>query len=218
MPVSELPSPDDERGSTIVELLVGMAMGMVVLAGLSMVIISTLHGNARVDARVEATQNARITMTKIIEQLHSACSSPRLIPIKETSTPTQLVFLHAESGKQSLASPPTVESTIALKGRTLWETEGGVERKLLENVGPGEGSAVFTYSTYQNGALAKVPLSGSQSLGAVAGETIYIQVALNAEPRSNPTRDAGAAATVKDSATLRLTPPQYNTQSAPPCQ
>lgn len=216
--MSELPKVGDERGTTIVELLVGMAMGMIVLAGLSMVIVSTLHGNSRIDARVEATQNARITMTKIIEQLHSACASPRLVPIMETSTPTQLTFLHAENGKQSLASPPKVESTIALKGRTLWETEGGTERKLLENVGPGEGSAVFTYSTYQNGALARIPLSGSESLGAKAAETIYVQVALNAEPRSNPTRDAGAAATVKDSATLRLTPPQYNSQSAPPCQ
>lgn len=216
--MNELPTPGDERGTTLVELLVGMAMGMVVLAGLGMVIISTLHGNARVDARVEATQNARITMTKIIEQLHSACYSPRVIPIQEGSSPTKLVFFHAESGKQSLASPPKVESTIALEGKTLWETEGGVKRRLLENVGPGEGSAVFTYSTYENGALAKVPLTGSQALGSKAAETIYVQAAINAEPRSNPTRDAGAAATVKDSATLRLTPPQYNTQSAPPCQ
>lgn len=216
--MNELPKPGDERGTTLVELLVGMAMGMVVLAGLGMVIISTLHGNARVDARVEATQNARITMTKIIEQLHSACYSPRVIPIQEGSSPTKLVFFHAESGKQSLASPPKIESTIALEGKTLWETEGGVKRRLLENVGPGEGSAVFTYSTYESGALVKVPLTGSQALGSKAAETIYVQAALNAEPRSNPTRDAGAAATVKDSATLRLTPPQYNTQSAPPCQ
>jgi len=216
--MSELPRSGDERGSTIVELLVGMAMGMVVLAGLSMVIISTLHGNARVDARVEATQNARITVTKIIEQLHSACASPRLIPIKEGSTSTKLIFLRAESGKQSLASPPLIESTIALEGNTLWETEGGVRRMLLEKVGPGEGSAVFTYYNFVNGALATSPLSASPSLGANAAETIYIRVALNAEPRANPTKDASATAIVKDSATLRLTPPLYNTQSAPPCQ
>ncbi|MBS1891330.1 MAG: hypothetical protein JST59_08555 [Actinobacteria bacterium] len=213
-----LPEPGDERGTTLVELLVGMAMGMIVLAGLSMVIVSTLHGNARVDARVEATQNARITMTKIIEQLHSACYAPRVIPIKEESSPLKLSFFHAESGKQSLASPPKVESTIALEGKTLWETEGGVKRKLLENVGPGEGSAVFTYYNFVNGALATTPLTASPSLGSKAAETVYLRIALSAEPRSNPTRDASAAATVKDSATLRLTPPQYNTQGAPPCQ
>lgn len=202
----------------MVELLVGMAMGMIVLVGLSMVIISTLHGTARVSARVEATQNARLTMTKIIEQLHSACASPRLIPIKEGSTPTKLVFLHAESGTQSLAAPPLVESTIALEGGTLWETEGGVQRQLLKNVGPGEGSAVFTYYNFEQGHLGTSPLAALPSLEARAAETVYIRVALNAEPRVNSTGDAGADATVKDSATLRPTPPFYNTQNALPCQ
>ena len=217
--MTELPRPDDERGATIVELLVGMAMGMVVLAGLSMVIISTLHGNARVVARVEATQNARLTVTKIVEQLHSACASPRLIPIKEGDSSTQLIFLHAESGKQSLAAPPLVESKIVLEGNgTLWETEKGQKRTLIEHVGPGgPNGELFAYFNYQNGALGTtklpVPLTAS-----TAAETVYVKVMLNADPRANPTKDAGSDATVWDSATLRLTPPLYNTELAPPCQ
>ena len=58
--MSALDAARDERGTTMVELLVGMAMGMIVLGGLSMTIIVVLHGSARVSARVEATHNARI--------------------------------------------------------------------------------------------------------------------------------------------------------------
>jgi hypothetical protein len=217
--MSGLPRPGDERGSTIIELLVGMAMGMIVLAGLSMVIISTLHGNVRVDARVEATQNARLTVTKIIEQLHSACASPRLIPVKEGSSSKELIFLHAANGQSSVASPTLAESKIALDGAgTLWETEGGQKRRLIEHVGPGGPKGeIFSYFNYQSGALSKaalaVPLTASK-----AAETVFIKVMLNAEPRINSTRDASSDATVWDSATLRLTPPVYNTEIAPPCQ
>jgi hypothetical protein len=202
----------------MVELLVGMAMGMIVLAGLSMVIITTLHGNARVTGRVEATQNARIAVTKIIEQLHSACLSPRIVPIKEGSTATELVFVHAPSAQASEVAPPAVESTIALKNGVLWETEKGETRQLIAKVGPGEGNAVFSYFNFEHGHLGELPLTASPSLGTRAAETIYVKVTLNAEPISNPTRDTSADATVWDSATLRLTPPLYNNEGAPPCQ
>lgn len=207
----------DDRGSSIVELLVGMAMGMVVLAGLSMVIITTLHGNARVTRRVEATQNARIAVTKIIEQLHSACLSPRIIPIKESSSATELVFVHAATNEAEAVSPTQVESKVFFSNQALWETEGGATRKLIGNVGPGgPNGEIFSYFKITGGTLATTQLA--VPLNGAAAETVYVKVALNAEPASNPTHDARAGATIWDSATLRLTPPLYNTESAPPCQ
>jgi hypothetical protein len=48
---------------------------------------------------------------------------------------------------------------------------------------------------------------------------VVVKVALTASPRSTPVADAGSDATVRDSATLRLTPPSFNQAvSAPPCQ
>jgi hypothetical protein len=221
--MSGLPGPADERGSTIIELLVGMAMGMIVLAGLSMVIITTLHGNGRVTARVEATQNARLTVSKIIEQLHSACASPRLIPLKSGSSPTELIFLHSETGKASLAAPPLVESKIALDNEgTLWETEKGQKRKLIENVGAGgPNGELFSYFAYQSAGSGRKE-GPTKSLGSLnnstVGEAVYVKVMLNAEPRVDPVKDPGSDAIVWDSATLRLTPPLFNTEAVPPCQ
>jgi hypothetical protein len=207
----------DERGSSLVELLVGMAMGMVVLAGLSMVIITTLHGNARVTGRVEATQNARIAVTKIIEQLHSACLSPRIIPIKENSSATELVFVHATPQEAGAVAPAEIESKVFFSSKALWETENGATRKLIANVGPGGPKGeIFSYFKFENGTVGEVPLP--VPLNKAVGETVYVKVALNAEPSSNSTHDARANATVWDSATLRLTPPLYNSESVPPCQ
>jgi hypothetical protein len=217
----------------MIELLVGMAMGMIVLVGLTMVIIVTLHGNARVDARVEATQNARLTVTKIMEELHSACVSPKIAPIKAGSSGAKLVFWHAAPGQAKAVEPIPAESEITYAEDALWETakvatggtspewifpEQGETRKLIGNVAPPAGGEIFTYYRYEGGKLAEAPIKSP--LGAIeAGEAVLVKVALAAEPASNPVHDESAAATVSDSASLRLTPPSFNeVNPAFPCQ
>jgi Tfp pilus assembly protein PilW len=233
MLMSARPPISDERGSTMIELLVGMAMGMIVLVGLTMVIIVTLHGNARVDARVEATQNARLTITKIMEELHSACVSPKIAPVKSGSSETSLIFWHAAPGQAEAVEPIPVESVITYGESALWQTDKvaaagpnsewifpkvGATQKLLDNVALPAGGRIFTYYRYQNGKFNESPL-GPTLNEAEANETILVQVALAAEPASNPVRDPSANATISDSATLRLTPPSFNeTVAASPCQ
>jgi hypothetical protein len=232
--MSDRPSLSDESGTTIVELLVGMAMGMIVLVGLTMVIITTLHGTARVDARVEATQNARLTVTRIMEQLHSACIAPQIAPVKEGSNATKLIFWHAASNEGHATVPKPVKSEIALtEAGTLSQVDKaetgivngeyvfepvGTTRTLISNVSPPPNGAIFRYYNYVSGALSTSPLATPLSK-ITAGETIYVKVKLVAEPASNPVGDASADATVSDSATLRLTPPSFNeTAAASPCQ
>jgi hypothetical protein len=227
----------DERGTTLVELLVGLAMGMIVLVGLSMTIITVLHGNARVDARVEATDNARIGVTRIIEELHSACVSPQIAPVQKGSTGTTLIFWHAAAGETGKVQPIPVKSKIVWSNGTLtqtdyartggtspkWEFEPetagkGATRILLSNVAPPPGSSsIFTYEMYEAGSLKPLSTTGLSELEAAA--TIVVRVALTASPRSHPVADAGSDATIRDSATLRLTPPSFNQgATAPPCQ
>jgi hypothetical protein len=232
------PSLSDERGTTMIELLVGMAMGMIVLVGLTMTIIVVLHGNSRVDARVEATDNARVAVTRITEELHSACISPQIAPIRTGSNGTELIFWHAAAGQASAVLPTPVKSRIVYSNGTLtqtdyarvggtspsWTFEGeggnhgtGSTRILLSNVGPPpESASLFTYYKYANGA----PVKTATSLGeGEAPEVITVNVALTARPKSTPVADKGSAATVKDSATMRLTPPSFEaTASALPCQ
>lgn len=225
----------DERGTTMVELLVGMAMGSIVLMGLTMTIIVVLHGNARVDARVEATDNARITVTRIMEELHSACISPQIAPIQEGSTGNKLIFWHAAAGEAEKVQPIPVESEIVysssegkISQKDYPRTGGtspnwtfsstGEERKLVSKVAPAAGSTTaFAYYKYEKGGLVKLP--GATLSKIEAESVIVVKVALAASPKSTPVADAGSSATVENSATLRLTPPSFNEEaSALPCQ
>jgi hypothetical protein len=229
------PDPKDESGTTIVELLVGISMGMIVLVGLTLTLVNVLHGTARVDARVEATDNARVTVAGIMEQLHSACVSPQIAPIQKGSTGTTLIFWHAAPGEASAVQPTPVKSKIVLSGTTLteynyaktagnspklWEFEpetGGNKTILLSNVAaPPETSSIFTYEKFEKGK--QIPMTATE-LTTVPEIVIRVNLALTASPRNAPVADKSSAATIEDGATLRLTPPSFNSEaSALPCQ
>lgn len=223
----------DERGTTLVELMVGLAAGMVVLSALTMTIIVTLHGSSRVTARVEATQQARVVLTGLIEELHSACVAPKIAPVLAESTGTSLSFIHAIGAEKRVVSPTPTKSVIAFENGNLTRTdfastggasptwtfaEKGTTRQLLSNVAPVAGSSsIFSYYRYLNGTLSSTPQTTPLNEGAA--ETIEVKVAFNAAPATTPVADAGADASVQDSAVLRLTPPSFNeTSSALPCQ
>ena len=230
----------DERGTTLAELLVGMLMGCVVLIALTSMIIVTLHGNARVDARVEATDNARVGIARIVEELHSACISPQVAPVQGKgtlsavgSTANTLIFWHASAGQGTAVQPTPVKTTISYGSGSLTQTDyaqtggtspkwtfsaTGTEQTLLANVSPPSGSSgIFTYYKYENGSLVR--LTATELSEAEAATVLMVKVALAASPKSSPVVDAGSTATVSDSATLRLTPPSYNEKAmALPCQ
>lgn len=222
-----------ERGTTLVELMVGLAAGMVVLMALTLTIMVTLHGSARVSARVEATQQARLVVTRVIEELHSACVAPKVAPVLPESTGTSLSFIHADGAEREAVAPTPVKTVIALEEGDLFRTdyeatggsspdwtfaESGTTRKLLGDVAPiAPSGSIFGYYRYVGGSLSSTPQA--TPLEAGAAETIQVQVALDVAPGRTPVADAGADAGVRDSAVLRLTPPSYNeTTTALPCQ
>jgi Tfp pilus assembly protein PilW len=232
----------DESGTTMVEMLVGLAMGMIVVTGLTLVVVVTMHASARVSARVEATQDGRVVLANVTEQLHSACVYPKMAPVKggvtgETfaSTPTKLAFVHASSGQGQAVAPTPILSVISLSGTTLsqsdYSSNGGTApnwtfsttasstKQLMTNVGPIPGrTAIFTYYSYLNGGLSE--LAASPTLSATnAGKTIDVRIALNTLPRATPVKDQGNDTSIQDSAVLRLTPPSFNENAtALPCQ
>jgi hypothetical protein len=228
-----------EDGTSMVEVMVGLAMGMVVLAGLSMLLIVTMHGNARVDARVESTDNARLTMTRIMEELHSACVKPTAKPVQEGSTANKLILVHGSYGQATTPSELATKSEITYlsgalsqvdqhatgesNGEYVYGSAPEAARILVSNVGPIESSKpVFKYYKYENGHLSNSLLGTSLTakLGKLeAEETILVNVEFKAEPKSEPVADNGAGAAIRNSATLRLTPPSYTeTAKAFPCQ
>lgn len=211
----------------MVEVMVGLAMGMVVLAGLAMLLIVVTRGNARVGARAEASDNARVTMTRIIEELHSACVSPTKPPVQARSTERRLVFERGTYGGESSANASAITTEIEyLPSGTLVErTNGGSPRTMLTDVSlakdPTEPETTVPVFRYENSTISPEPLvfDGSGELGTEAANTILVKVAFKASPKSEPVADAGAATEIENSATLRLTPPTYRQgEIAKPCE
>jgi hypothetical protein len=227
---------NDERGATMVELIVSTATGLIVLSALTMVIVVSMHANARVSARVDATQRARLVVTKVLQQLHSACVAPRIAPIQTGSTGTSLRFIHAPPSQGAAVAPMPTFTEITLSDGVLTQTDwpgtGGsspnwtysatsTTTELLSGVGPiAPSSSIFSYYASSNGSLAPTPQT--TPLEATATPlTIQVRMALSASPSrgDSPVADPGAAANVRTGATLRLTPPSFN-EAAPalPCQ
>ena len=232
MPLTRLEPIHDESGTTLVELMVAIMTGLVILSALTMVILTTLHGSVRVTARVHATQRARLALDKLMEELHSACVTPEIAPVKEKSNGTVLRFVH-QTGSE--VAPTPVLSVISLSGGTLTQSDykptGGTapnwtfsEEKpsstqtLLTKVAPiPPSSSIFSYYSYSGGTISSTPqttpLSKEEAL-----LTVEVHAALTAAPETTPVADAGASASVQNSATLRLTPPSFNEGSpARPC-
>jgi hypothetical protein len=234
MPVTRHELVANEDGTTLVELMVGMAIGMVVLSALTVVIVVSLRSSARVSARVEATQRARVVLTRIMEELHSACVAPQIAPVREKSTGTSLGFVHATGAEGAAVAPKPTLSVISLEHGVLSQSdypstggtsptwsfaETGTTRQLLTDVGPvSPSSSIFSYYQYVNGTPSETPL-GTPLSAESAAVTVEVHVAFTADPTSTPVADAGADASVQDSAALRLTPPSFNEgATALPCQ
>jgi len=221
----------DESGTTLVELMVALMAGLVVISALTMVVLTTMHGTARIAARVEATQRARLVLGKVMDQLHSACVTPEIAPVKESSTGTLLRFVH-QTG--SAVSPTPIYSEISLSGNKLIQQDYGVTgsapnwsrgtatggpKTLLTGVSAiPSSSSIFSYYQYSGGTISETPQTTPLSeTGALL--TVEVQAAMAVAPEHTPVADKGASDNVQNSATLRLTPPSFNEGSpARPCQ
>ena len=225
---------EDERGMTLVELIVATTAGMVIFAGLTAMVLASMHNATRVTNRVHATQDARRVVHRITNELHSSCVAQYVVPIQADSTRTKLSFAHAYS---SAVAPVPVKTAITLSGTTLTQTEYPVAsgstpawvfsttpnatRTILTNVSAYSSTApVFTYFKVENGALTEIPLTGTAELGTTNSQkVVQVNIALTVTPGKEVFTDVNADANVQSSAYLRFTSPSYaTTKTNSPCE
>jgi len=98
------PDLTDQRGFTLVELLVTMIAGLVItLATLTMLDIS-VQQSAKVADRVEASQRGRVAMEQLIQELHSSCVAASVAPVLSGSTSKNIQFL-SQFGSAAVLTP-----------------------------------------------------------------------------------------------------------------
>jgi hypothetical protein len=230
MPMTRRDCIRDERGTTMVEMLVAISMASVLMFAMTMVIVVTMHASARSSAEVSSTQLSRDGLASVIQQLHSACLSPRVAPVWEESSGTKLVFTHS-TGSEVTAKP--VKSEIVLKEGTLTQydyastgnlsppwtfAEKATSRQLMTDVAPiPPSTAVFSYYSAINGQISSTPLP--TPLETNAKSTILVSVGLSSAPSvGKRSADPNVSTHIQDSALLRLTAPTFNETVSPPCE
>lgn len=212
----------DERGMTLIELVVAMAAGMIVFAGVTTTVVASLHQSTRVTRRVHATQEARMTVHRIVTELHSACVAAEVAPIQEESSGTVLSYVY-QTGSAATLTP--VVHKVSLSGTTLststyqsisgstpewaFSTTPSSTSTLMTNVSAvSAGEPIFTYYRYVNGQVSSTPLVAEPSLGAAnAVVAVKVEIALKVTPPGSSVGAAKLPGIVQDSALLRFTPP-----------
>ncbi len=119
MPRPSLHIARDSRGFTLIETLVAMVTGVIVAGALFAILEFSLHETRRETNTVQATQLARTTMTRLVNELDSACLTSGFAPVEPGSGPSKLIFVDAYSGATEITNP--VEREIALEGGELNE-------------------------------------------------------------------------------------------------
>ena len=117
------PRHRDERGTTLIELLVALAAGIVVLAALT-------HGHHRHPARDQPGQRPRRRHParahhphKMIEELHSACIAPQIAPVQRRQH-RHLAQLHPPDRLGGRPHPGPQH--VSLTGSTLSQSDYAV--------------------------------------------------------------------------------------------
>lgn len=229
----------EQSGFTLVELLMTMLTSLVVMSAIVMMLTTSLRNQDRINRRVDANQRVRPVMTRIIQELHSACIAPRMTPIigdgsasgPSASTGSQISFL-SKSG--SAVTPTPEKHVISLSGGTLsesvYQATGGTQpgpwtfsstasssTQLLTQVSA-PASGMFQYYDFVNGQVdtsaTTVPVTATD-----AAKVAIVKITISSSPTKGvSTFDPGSPLVVSNSADLRLeNAGQFPNQDNLPC-
>jgi prepilin-type N-terminal cleavage/methylation domain-containing protein len=254
----------EERGLTLIELLVSMTAGVVVVAGATLILVVALRQNTRVTDAVQADSIGRTTLNQIVDDLRSSCtgfgsssiqapSSTPVLPLVSTG-PLSLWFLTAYGNETSGAatvkrvmlhdiawtSTGTSNTKEALgklvdyswtgtgePPSTPWTFPSGLSpttanftHVLATNVIPGASSQIFSYWKYDTtptdktfGQLVELVPAELPPTAIAAKRIAQVTIAYTQAPERGDTR-TGHTTRFSDSVTLRLTPPESNSEGS----
>jgi len=112
-----------EHGFTLIELLVSMLMATIVIGALFEIFIVSLHQTSRITDSVQATQLGRTAITRVVDELHSACIARKFAPVQAESSGTKLIFVNAYSKEAVINKTEVYEHEIEWSSATQKMTD-----------------------------------------------------------------------------------------------
>ncbi len=182
----------DERGFTLMELLVSMLTAFVVTGALFAILQISLKQTSLITDKVQANQLGRTAMTKIVDELHSACIQTGFKPVQATSTESELAFKNAYTSEAVILNAKEAEAKTTGTGlfehQIVWNSTAKTLTDFIYKSESGEGTtAVFPsldYSKTTHEAPHASPVKGVLLASGVtqteeknsSGETIKVPI------------------------------------------
>jgi Tfp pilus assembly protein PilW len=149
----------DERGFTVIELLVGMTISMATVTAAFAMLSFVMRSTSETVARVDATQRARIAMDEMTRSLRSQVCRPAILGAVESGTPTTVTYYVDHSSGTGLLAKHTLTFTATGRGSitherfdgggtaaaTTWNASPDTRRVLLDNVTTTKTTPVLRY-------------------------------------------------------------------------
>jgi len=177
------PRLSDERGLTVVELLIASVIGVIILGSATLITINAARYNNEVANRTDATQRGRLAMERMQRLLRTqVCTSASAFPVR--SAKADAVSFYAD---MSDGSTPVYQHTLtydaanqqllqtSVRGSTrspVTFTAAPVTETLATEVVPSGSNAVFRYYGYPATAPASGPLEPNVELVPPAGGSL----------------------------------------------
>jgi hypothetical protein len=160
-----------EHGYTLIELLVAMSLGiMVSLAAFSFLEFAT-GDVSHITERVHVDQTGRVALEKIMLELHSACVTPSVAPIKAGSNATVIKFISEAGTESSLSSVRLHEIIYTAASGTK---KGTLVEKTTVNTPAPSGGAAPNYTFPTTRTTSTLLVTGVKQSVSEKGETLPI--------------------------------------------
>lgn len=136
------PGLRDDRGLTLIELLVSMLMATIVIGALFTILQIATEQTTLVSDRVQTNQLGRTAMTRIVDELHSACLAAGFAPIQANSSENELIFKNAYSSEAVIpnAKEAKTAGTGAFEHQIVWSPSAKTLTDYTYKSTSGEGS------------------------------------------------------------------------------
>ena len=190
-----------QRGFTLMELVVGMTLGMIVLLAAFTVIDRSFINNKAVQDREDALQRGRITLEQMTRQIRSMTCAGQYTPVTKgtdnevdfyaymgdpTAGGSTLPSLHKlvyDTTAQTISETDYPVTSVTTSPPTVSNTPSLPTKVLLNNVVPVTGVPVFTYYTYDpnatQGSGGFVALSAGSTGLSTTDQAKVVKVAIS---------------------------------------
>jgi prepilin-type N-terminal cleavage/methylation domain-containing protein len=181
--LNRLPRFGDERGFTLIELVMASSVGLVILGSATLITTGAARHNGEVANRTDATQRGRLAMERMERLLRSqVCTTASAFPVASARATDVTFYADLSDGsspvvRHTLSYDPATKrlTDTAVSGNTATPiafTAAPVVTELASDVVPDDANPVFRYYAYPASAPATGALEPNVELVPSAGASL----------------------------------------------